>query len=93
MPGTSARDADAITTCRPGPGRTWTGCRIRSMRERASAVTSSARDHPGARLLLGKCDYCDFVELFDGSPPFRGRHPDAFVAELEHLVNAYARTT
>jgi hypothetical protein len=37
----------------------------------------------------GKCDYCDFVELFDGSPPFRGRHPDGFVAELEHLVTEY----
>lgn len=37
----------------------------------------------------GKCEYCDFVELFDGSAPFRGRHPDAFVAELEHLINEY----
>jgi hypothetical protein len=37
----------------------------------------------------GKCDYCDFVELFDGSPAFRGRHPDAFVTELEYLVNTY----
>jgi hypothetical protein len=34
----------------------------------------------------GKCDYCDFIELFDGSAPFRGRHPDSFVAELEHLI-------
>ncbi|MEV7612807.1 radical SAM protein [Streptomyces sp. NPDC089799] len=33
----------------------------------------------------GKCDYCDFVELYDGSAPFRGRHPDRFVDELEHL--------
>ncbi len=37
----------------------------------------------------GKCEYCDFVELFDGSPPFRGRHPDAFVDELEHHVTVY----
>ncbi|WP_031076068.1 B12-binding domain-containing radical SAM protein [Streptomyces sp. NRRL S-118] len=37
----------------------------------------------------GKCDYCDFVELYDGSPPFRGRHPDAFVDELEHLVKEH----
>lgn len=34
----------------------------------------------------GKCDYCDFVELYDGSPPFRGRRPDSFVAELRSLV-------
>jgi radical SAM family protein len=37
----------------------------------------------------GKCEYCDFVELFDGSPPFRGRHPDGFVDELEHHINEY----
>ncbi|RFU83255.1 radical SAM protein [Streptomyces triticagri] len=37
----------------------------------------------------GKCDYCDFVELYDGSPPFRGRHPDKFVDELEHLVREH----
>lgn len=35
----------------------------------------------------GKCDYCDFVELYDGSPPFRGRHADAFVDEVEQLVD------
>jgi hypothetical protein len=34
----------------------------------------------------GKCDYCDFVELYNGSPPFRGRRPDGFVAEIEQLV-------
>jgi hypothetical protein len=37
----------------------------------------------------GKCEYCDFVELFDGSPPFRGRHPDGFVDELEHHITEY----
>lgn len=37
----------------------------------------------------GKCDYCDFVQLYDGSPPFRGRHPEDFVEELEELVRAY----
>jgi hypothetical protein len=34
----------------------------------------------------GKCDYCDFVELFHGSPPFRGRRPDNFVDEIEGMV-------
>lgn len=37
----------------------------------------------------GKCDYCDFVELYDGSPPFRGRRPEAFVDELEHLAKEH----
>lgn len=40
----------------------------------------------------GKCDYCDFVELFDGSAPFRGRRPEGFVDELEHLVSEYGVT-
>jgi hypothetical protein len=34
----------------------------------------------------GKCDYCDFVELFEGSPPFRSRRPDNFVDEIEYLI-------
>jgi radical SAM family protein len=34
----------------------------------------------------GKCDYCDFVELFEGSPAFRGRHPESFVDEIELLI-------
>ncbi|MEU1019606.1 radical SAM protein [Streptomyces sp. NPDC005898] len=37
----------------------------------------------------GKCDYCDFIELYDGSPPFRGRRPDRFVAELRHLSRSH----
>ncbi|MEU5092566.1 radical SAM protein [Streptomyces sp. NPDC021356] len=37
----------------------------------------------------GKCDYCDFIELYDGSPPFRGRHPDGFVDELATLVEEF----
>ena len=34
----------------------------------------------------GKCDYCDFIELFDGSPPFRGRRPENFVDEIEGMI-------
>nr|CEL18101.1 Radical SAM domain protein [Kibdelosporangium sp. MJ126-NF4] len=34
----------------------------------------------------GKCDYCDFVELFDGSPAFRGRHVVGFVDEIAHHI-------
>ncbi|MCA1217114.1 B12-binding domain-containing radical SAM protein [Streptomyces sp. 8L] len=37
----------------------------------------------------GKCDYCDFIELYDGSPPFRGRRPDRFVEELGHLSRSH----
>ncbi|MDQ0797258.1 B12-binding domain-containing radical SAM protein [Streptomyces sp. B1I3] len=37
----------------------------------------------------GKCDYCDFVELYDGSPPYRGRSVKTFMAELEHQVRSH----
>jgi len=37
----------------------------------------------------GKCDYCDFVELYDGSPPYRGRSVQSFMAELEHQVRSH----
>ncbi|MET7426137.1 radical SAM protein [Dactylosporangium sp. NPDC005555] len=34
----------------------------------------------------GKCDYCDFVELYDGSPPYRGRSVGTFLGELEYQI-------
>jgi hypothetical protein len=37
----------------------------------------------------GKCDYCDFVELYDGSPPYRGRSVRTFLAELEHQIESH----
>ncbi|MCA1217112.1 B12-binding domain-containing radical SAM protein [Streptomyces sp. 8L] len=37
----------------------------------------------------GKCDYCDFVELYDGSPPYRGRRADAVLADFEQLMSRY----
>ncbi|MFD7660419.1 B12-binding domain-containing radical SAM protein [Actinosynnema sp. NPDC059797] len=37
----------------------------------------------------GKCDYCDFVELYGGSAPYRGRHPDRFAEEVERMVSEY----
>jgi hypothetical protein len=40
----------------------------------------------------GKCDYCDFVELYDGSPPFRGRHPENFAEEVASLAAEFGVT-
>ena len=40
----------------------------------------------------GKCDYCDFVKLFNGSRPFRGRYPKNFVDEIELLIRTTGRT-
>jgi hypothetical protein len=37
----------------------------------------------------GKCDYCDFVELYDGGPAYRGRLPATVVGEIRQLVAAH----
>lgn len=34
----------------------------------------------------GKCDYCDFVEVYKGSPPYRSRNVDRVVADIRHIV-------
>lgn len=37
----------------------------------------------------GRCAYCDFVELYDGSPAYRSRSPVSFVDEIEHHILTY----
>lgn len=37
----------------------------------------------------GKCSYCDFVELYEGSPPFRTRTVPRFVDEIEFQVKKH----
>lgn len=34
----------------------------------------------------GKCDYCDFVEVYKGSPPYRSRDVDLVVDDIRRLV-------
>jgi hypothetical protein len=37
----------------------------------------------------GECTYCDFVELYDGSPAYRTRTPKRFVDEMEYLFERH----
>jgi hypothetical protein len=37
----------------------------------------------------GKCTYCDYVELYDGSPPYRTRTPQRFVEEMEAQIKEH----
>lgn len=37
----------------------------------------------------GKCSYCDYVELYKGSPPFRTTTPARFVDEIAHQVRTH----
>jgi len=37
----------------------------------------------------GKCDYCDFVEMYEGSPRYRTRSAENFVDEMEYQVRRH----
>lgn len=37
----------------------------------------------------GECAYCDFIELYGQSPPFRTRTPERFVDEMQHQMRAH----
>lgn len=37
----------------------------------------------------GKCAYCDYIELYKGSPPLRTRTPNSFVDEMEYQVQKH----
>jgi hypothetical protein len=58
--------------------------------QRIAAPTFSVTQARGC--YWGKCDYCDFVELYDGSPPYRGRQPAAVVDEMSELNARYGAT-
>lgn len=91
VPGVSCRAPKAIRHIPPGPGPdlhalpaprySW------RILDRLIDPLMSITQARGC--YWGKCDYCDFIELFDGSPPFRGRHPVEFVDELEELASTY----
>jgi hypothetical protein len=91
VPGVSARAGDQVRHQPPAPGpevnRLPYPVYAPDLLARLVSPTLAVTQARGC--YWGKCDYCDFVELFDGSPPFRGRHPDGFVAELEHLITEY----
>lgn len=37
----------------------------------------------------GKCAYCDFVELYEGSPRYRTRSPESFIDEVMYQMNEH----
>ncbi|MGW7469470.1 B12-binding domain-containing radical SAM protein [Streptomyces xantholiticus] len=90
-PGVSCRTADGVRTTDPAPGPNLNSLPLPLFPADAMArLSDPVLGVTQARgCYWGKCDYCDFVELYDGSPAFRGRRPDSFVDELEHLVRAH----
>ncbi len=87
--GVSCLDGDQARHNAPGPGPDVN--RLPPPDYPAQALSRKAEPTLGiiqARgCYWGKCDYCDFVELFDGSPAFRGRRPENFVDEIEWLID------
>ncbi|WNO67448.1 radical SAM protein [Streptomyces sp. AM2-3-1] len=88
LPGVSCLRQGEITHVAPGPGPNLNMLPhpkySKSALGRLANPTMSITQARGC--YWGKCDYCDFVELYDGSPSFRGRHPGNFVDEIGFLV-------
>ncbi|MBK6568034.1 B12-binding domain-containing radical SAM protein [Candidatus Aalborgicola defluviihabitans] len=38
----------------------------------------------------GRCSYCDFIELYEGNPSYRGRRVESFVDEIEQQIAAHS---
>ncbi|MFD9123324.1 B12-binding domain-containing radical SAM protein [Kitasatospora sp. NPDC059571] len=88
VPGVSTRTAGGARHVPPGAGpnlnRLPRPRYVKELLDRLASPTLSITQARGC--YWGKCDYCDFVELYEGSAPFRGRHPDAFTDEVEWLA-------
>ncbi|EST20702.1 B12-binding domain-containing radical SAM protein [Streptomyces roseochromogenus] len=91
IPGVSYQEGDDVVHAAPAPGPN-----INKLP--APAYPADALDRLADPTLAitqargcywGKCDYCDFIELYDGSPPFRGRQPNNFVDEIQELVEKF----
>ena len=89
VPGVSCLDGDQARHNAPSPGPDVNklpppGYPISLLSRKAEPILAVIQ---ARGCYWGKCDYCDFVELFDGSPAFRGRHPESFVDEIEFLID------
>ncbi|MFP8883834.1 B12-binding domain-containing radical SAM protein [Streptomyces mangrovi] len=91
LPGVSCLREDVVRHNPPGPGPNLNQLPLPEYPKEALARLA----HPTLSITQargcywGKCDYCDFIELYDGSPPFRGRHPGNFVDEVERLTQEF----
>ncbi|MGW4499116.1 B12-binding domain-containing radical SAM protein [Micromonospora sp. NPDC004336] len=90
VPGVSFLDGGDAVHVPPGPGPNLNKLptpAFPALVERLAEPRLSITQARGC--YWGKCDYCDFVELYDGSPPYRGRHADAFVQEMVELEQRF----
>ncbi|MFI6730642.1 B12-binding domain-containing radical SAM protein [Streptomyces atratus] len=92
VPGVSVIDEGALLQVAPAPGPNLNSLPLpKYSREALAKLTNPTLSITQARgCYWGKCDYCDFVELYGGSQPFRGRHPKGFADEIETLVRDFS---
>lgn len=88
VPGASCRTGEECLHVPPGAGPNLNllprPSYSRQALARLAAPTLSIAQARGC--YWGKCDYCDFVELYEGSGQFRGRRAEGFTDEVEWLA-------
>ncbi|MFG3284433.1 B12-binding domain-containing radical SAM protein [Streptomyces sp. NPDC048111] len=91
VPGVSCHRSGQVRHTPPGVGPNLNQLpRPRYAKEALARLASPTLSITQARgCYWGKCDYCDFVELYEGSAPFRGRHPDTFTDEVQWLAQEF----
>ena len=88
VPGTSSGAQDGIVHVAPEPGPALNSLPAPhySKAMLASAPHAVLGVTQARGCYWGKCDYCDFVEVYKGSPPVRARSPELVVADIRRLV-------
>ncbi|MEX1009284.1 MAG: B12-binding domain-containing radical SAM protein [Acidimicrobiia bacterium] len=88
LPGTSSsRDHVATHVApEPGPKLNTLPTPIYTREMIASAPNAMLGVTQARGCYWGKCDYCDFVEVYKGSPSYRGRRAELVVEDIRQLV-------
>lgn len=88
VPGTSSLDSGRVRHAAPVAGPNLNS--LPTPAYSPDAVARAPRSPLGviqARgCYWGQCDYCDFVEVFEGSPPYRSRRPEVVVDDICTLI-------
>ena len=90
IPGTSSRHGGSVLHTPPGSGPelnalptpVYTGDMIAGAPQTTLGVTQARGCY------WGKCDYCDFVEVYKGSPRVRARCPERMLEDIRGLVHS-----
>lgn len=91
IPGVSARRGPEVEHTRAGSGPRMNDLPFAEYDP--ALMARLAGQHVGIQqargCYWGECAYCDFIELYGQSPPFRTRTPERFVDEMEYQTRAH----